>query len=85
MDVFDEMVDDLLAGEGLVAEFDSGITISAYDIDRVGITLDMPGDACIDVVISGDELDYLHLFLEALFVARQNVENINWDQLLSDN
>lgn len=82
--VFDEMVDNLLAGEGLVAEFDSGLTLSAYDIDRIGITLDEPG-CTIDIVITGEELEYLHLFLEALHVARQQVENVNWDELLIGN
>lgn len=80
--VFDEMVDDLLAGQGLVAEFDSGLTLSAYDIDRIGITLDEPGHT-IDIVITGEELDYLHLFLEALHAARAQVENVNWDDLLT--
>lgn len=80
--VFDEMVDNLLAGEGLVAEFDSGLTLSAYDIDRIGITLDEPGHT-IDIVITGEELDYLHLFLEALHTARQQLENVNWDDLLT--
>lgn len=82
--VFDEMVDDLLAGQGLVAEFDSGLTLSAYDIDRIGITLDEPGHT-IDIVITGEELDYLHLFLEALHAARAQVENVNWDDLLTGN
>lgn len=80
--VFDEMVDSLLAGEGLVADFDSGLTLSAYDIDRIGITLDEPGHT-IDIVISGDELEYLHLFLEALYAAKMNIKNVNWDDLLS--
>ena len=80
--MFDAMVDDLLAGEGLVAEFDSGMTISAFDVDRIGITLDEPGYT-IDVVISGEELEYLHLFLEALYVARKQVEGVNWDEMLT--
>lgn len=80
--MFDDMVDGLLAGEGLVAEFDSGLTLSAYDIDRIGITLDEPGHT-IDIVITGEELDYLHLFLEALHAARAQVENVNWDELLT--
>lgn len=80
--IFDDMVDSLLEGEGLVAEFDSGLTLSAYDIDRIGITLDEPGHT-IDIVITGEELDYLHLFLEALHAARAQVENVNWDELLS--
>lgn len=82
--VFDEMVDTLLAGEGLVAEFDSGLTLSAYDVDRIGITIDEPGHT-IDIVITGEELDYLHLFLEALHAARQQVENVNWNELLTGN
>lgn len=82
--IFDDMVDSLLEGEGLVAEFDSGLTLSAYDIDRIGITLDEPGHT-IDIVITGEELDYLHLFLEALHTARQQVENVNWDELLTGN
>jgi hypothetical protein len=82
--IFDDMVDGLLAGEGLVAEFDSGLTLSAYDIDRIGITLDEPGHT-IDIIITGEELDYLHLFLEALHAARQQVENVNWDELLTGN
>lgn len=82
--IFDDMVDDLLAGEGLVAEFDSGLILSAYDIDRIGITIDEPGHT-IDIVITGEELDYLHLFLEALHTARQQVENVNWNELLTGN
>lgn len=82
MDVFDTMVKDLLNGEGLIAEFDSGLTISAYDIDRVGITFE-DEDTILDVVLKGDELDYLHLFLEALFVAREQVKDVNWDAFLS--
>lgn len=82
--IFDDMVDDLLAGEGLVAEFDSGLTLSAYDIDRIGITIDEPGHT-IDIVLTGEELDYLHLFLEALHAARGQVENINWNELLTGN
>jgi hypothetical protein len=80
--IFDDMVDSLLAGEGLVAEFDSGLTLSAYDVDRIGITLDEPGYT-IDLVITGEELDYLHVFLEALHVARKQVEDVNWDELLT--
>jgi hypothetical protein len=84
LDVFDSMVDDLLRGEGLVAEFDSGIILSAYDLDRIGITLDEPGHT-IDIVISGEELEYLHLFLEALHAARHSVKDIDWDQLFKQN
>jgi hypothetical protein len=84
LDVFDSMVDGLLRGEGIVAEFDSGIILSAYDLDRIGITIDEPG-ATIDIVISGEELEYLHLFLEALHAARHSVKDIDWDQLLTQN
>lgn len=83
MDIFDEWVDGLLAGEGLVAEFDSGMTISAYEPDRLGITIDEPG-RLIDLVISGEELEYLHLFLEAIFVARNKIAEVEWDELLKD-
>lgn len=82
--IFDDMVDGLLDGEGLVAEFDSGLTISAYDIDRIGITLDEPGHT-IDIVLTGEELEYLHLFLEAQHTAKLQVENVNWNELLSGN
>lgn len=82
--IFDDMVDQILAGEGLVMEFDSGMTISAYDLDKIGITLDSPGQL-IDIVISGEQLEYLHLFLEAQFAARANLENVNWDDFLIGN
>lgn len=82
MQVFDEMVDDLLSGEVLLAEFDSGLTISA-NADYVGITIE-DDDTIMDIKIEGDELDYLHLFLEAIFVARQKIEDIDWDQLLTN-
>jgi hypothetical protein len=72
------MVDDLLSGEGLVAEFDSGLILSAYDLDRIGITIDEPGHT-VDIVITGEQLDYLHLFLEALHAARHTVKDIDWD------
>lgn len=82
MQVFDKMVDDLLSGEVLLAEFDSGLTISA-NADYVGITIE-DDDTIMDIKIEGDELDYLHLFLEAIFVARQKIEDIDWDQLLTN-
>lgn len=81
MDIFDEWVDGLLSGEGLVAEFDSGMTISAYAPDKVGITIDEPNHL-IDIVVTGDELEYLHLFLEAIFVARSKLADVEWDDLL---
>lgn len=81
IEVFDGMVEDLLNGEVLLAEFDSGMTISA-NADYVGITIE-DEDSIIDIKIEEDELDYLHLFLEAIFVARQQIQNINWDDLLT--
>jgi hypothetical protein len=78
---FDSMVNELLSGEGLIAEFDSGLSISAYDIDRIGLTFEDDEDI-VDIILKGEELDYLHLFLEALFVARQQVKTVNWDELL---
>lgn len=83
IDVFDGMVDDLLTGEVLIAEFDSGLTISA-NAEYVGITVE-DEDTIVDIKIEGDELDYLHLFLEAIFVAREQIQNINWDDLLKAN
>lgn len=80
LEVFDSMVDDLLSGEVLLAEFDSGLTISA-NAEYVGITLE-DDDTIIDIKIAEDELDYLHLFLEAMFVAKQQISDINWDDLL---
>jgi len=83
MEVFDNMVDDLLSGEILLAEFDSGLTISA-NAEYVGITIE-DDDAMIDIIVQGEELDYLHLFMEAIFVARKQIEGINWDSLLGGN
>jgi hypothetical protein len=79
---FDTMVSELLAGEGLLVEFDSGLTISAYDIDRIGLTFEDEDDT-IDIILRGDELAYLHLFLNALFVAKEEIKNVNWDELLT--
>jgi len=83
MNVFDEWIDNLLDGEGLVAEFDSGLTISAYAPDKVGITIDGE-NSLVDIVITGDELEYLHLFLEAVYVARNRITDVEWDDLLKD-
>lgn len=82
MDIFDTMVEDLLDGGGLVAEFDSGLTLSVYDVDRIGITIEEDDDI-IDIVLRGEEVEFLHLFLETLFVAQQRVKNVNWDELLT--
>lgn len=83
-EVFDDLVDEILNGEGLVAEFDDGITISAYDLDKIGITIDQPGHMT-DIIISGEAREYLMLFLEAQFAAQANLEKINWNDLLSGN
>jgi hypothetical protein len=82
--IFDEMVDQILSGDGLVKEFDSGIVISAHDLDKIGITIDSPGHL-IDLVLSGEEREYLMLFLEAQFAAQAGVEDVNWNDLLSGN
>lgn len=81
---FDEMVDAVLDGEGLVAEFDDGMTISAYDLDKIGITIDQPGHLT-DIVISGEAREYLMLFLETQFAAQANVNETNWNELLNGN
>lgn len=84
MDTFDEMVDDILSGEGLIAEFDDGVMISAYDLDKIGITIEEVGHT-IDIVLSDEVLEYLHLFLEVQHAAKAHIENVNWDELLSGN
>jgi hypothetical protein len=82
--LFDDLVEELLEGEGLVAEFDNGMSISAYDLDKIGITIDQAG-SLIDIVISGEAREYLMLFLEAQFAAEANVKSVNWNDLLSGN
>lgn len=81
MDAFDELVDDLLEGEVLLADFDTGLVLSAT-VDTIGITLDT-GDDLIDIVLRGEEMDTLHLFLEAIFVARGQIKDVNWDAFLT--
>lgn len=80
MDIFDDMVDQVSNGETLLADFDSGITLSA-DMETIAICYE-DDDAIVDIILSGEEIDTLHLLLEAVFVARQNLQNINWDELL---
>lgn len=84
MDYFDELVDDLIRGEGLIQEFEDGVTISAHGLDKIGITIDSPGHM-IDIVLSGEQVDYLHLFLQAQFAAAAAGKDINWDELLDGN
>lgn len=81
--VFDEMVDELLGGESLVAEFDSGITLIVNN-EMVSISY-ADGDELLELNLDGDEIEYLHLFLEARFASEQNIKNVNWDDLLSGN
>jgi hypothetical protein len=60
------------------------MTISAYDLDKIGITIDQPGHLT-DIVISGEAREYLMLFLETQFAAQANVNETNWDNLLNGN
>lgn len=83
IDVFDEMVDELLDGENLVAEFDSGITIIVNN-EVVSISY-ADNDELLELNLDGDEIEYLHLFLEARFASEQTIKNVNWDELLSGN
>jgi hypothetical protein len=83
MDIFDDMCDQLTNGEILIADFDSGITLSA-DMEKVAICYE-DEEAIVDITLTGEEIDTLHLLLEAVFVARQNLGNINWDELLIGN
>lgn len=78
---FDDMVDEILSGEGLVEEFESGLTISAYDLDKIGITIDKPG-VLVDIVLEKEELLTLMLFMEVQWAAKAHHEDINWDDLL---
>jgi len=80
MEEFDNLVQKLLTGDILLAEFDSGLVLSA-DTETLGICLDTD-DGIIDITISNSELDFLHLFLEAMFVARGEIRDVNWDQFL---
>lgn len=83
LEVFDEMVDELLDGDHLIADFDSGITIDV-SMDSMAI-IHSDGEEIVEIIMDGEEIDYMHLFLEALFVARKKIENINWNDLLSGN
>lgn len=82
--IFDDMVDQILDGEGLVEDFESGLRISAYDLDKIGITIDRPG-LLIDLVLEKEELLTLMLFMEVQWAAKANVEGVNWDDLLNGN
>ena len=80
IDEFDEMVDRLLNGDVLMADFDSGVIITV-NTEQVGITLDLD-DEILDIILQGEEVDYLHLFLEAMFVANKGIKDVNWDSFL---
>lgn len=78
MDAFDEMVDDLRNGETIEAEFDTGIRIRInYE------TLEIEDDDALITISSEELLDYIRLFLETRFVAREIPLDINYDGLLN--
>lgn len=78
MDTFDEMVDDLRNGETIEAKFDSGISVRInYE------TLEIEDEDSLVSVSSEELLDYIILFLETRFVARQVPLSINYEELLT--
>ena len=78
MDTFDEMVDDLRNGETIEAEFDSGIAVRInYE------TLEIEDEDSLVSIGSEEMLDYIRLFLETRFVARQVPLSINYEELLT--
>jgi hypothetical protein len=80
--MFDEMVDDVQKGEILIADFETddpgGLTITV-DYESLSIT-----DDDIDIVLGGEILDTIHLFLEIRHAARNTEMNIDWDKLLEE-
>lgn len=80
MEEFDALVDQLLEGDSLYADFDSGITIVA-GVDFLSLTYD-DGDTVFDINLDSDEVDVLHLMLEAVFVAQKGIKDVNWDSFL---
>lgn len=76
--IFDEFVDTILSGEIVEVEFDSGVTLTA-DLEKIGITVE-DDDEILDIVLTGDERDFLHLILEAMFAAEKQVQAVNWDE-----
>ena len=83
INVFDNMVDELLNGENLVAEFDTGITIIVNN-ELVSISY-ADDDELVEINLDGEEIEFLHLFLEARFASEQTIKNINWNDLLTGN
>jgi|ERR1700740_3114729 len=79
--MFDEMVDDVRKGEILIADFDTddpgGLTITV-DYESLSIT-----DDEIDIILTGEILDTIHLFLEIRHVSRETPMDVNWDELLT--
>jgi hypothetical protein len=80
IDVFDQMVDDIVHGEIMIAEFDSGLTITV-DYETLSLT-DMDEEDGFDIILNGEVLDTIHLFLEARHAARHSPIDVNWDQFL---
>lgn len=80
MKVFDEMVDDLLNGETLIAEYDSGLEILVNYESFI-----VRDDQVELVIIEPDILDLLRAFLEIQITARQSPLKINYDDLLNGN
>ena len=80
MDIFDEMVDDIKSGEILVADFDSGLTITV-DYETMSFT-DMDEEEGFDVILTDEVLDTIHLFLEARHTARMEPMTLDFDALL---
>lgn len=80
MDAFDDMVDDVSNGEILVAEFDTGLTVT---VDYESLTLSDPADDGFDIVFNGEVLDLIHIFLEVRHVSRGTFMKVDWDKLLS--
>jgi hypothetical protein len=77
---FDNMVDDIVAGEIILANFDTGLEISV-SYESIILTDNDP-ECGFDIVLNGEVLDTLHLFLEARHVARETPVVADWDELL---
>jgi len=79
--IFDQMVDDIKAGEILIAEFDTGLTV-AMDYEKLSLT-DMDEEEGFDIILTGEVLQFLHLLLEAKFVANETDMDLDFDMLLN--
>lgn len=80
LSVFDEMVDDVKEGEILIAEFDTGLTITV-DYETLSLT-DMDEEDGFDIILNGEVLDTIHLFLEVRAQARRENIDVDWDAFL---